>query len=179
MRWVRAMRLSAIKADIAERLDSPSLSVATIATRQRVSSRYVQMLFKAEGTTFTQFVVSERLARAHRMLSDTRLADRGITSVAIDVGFGDLSYFNRTFRRRFGNSPSDVRTAAREAQIRSHGNADTEWRCNFIPRFLSAASADARNIASNCGPIIPRYEMRSSWCSWPDYRLSVQLGARV
>jgi AraC-like DNA-binding protein len=31
-----------------------------------------------------------------------------------DTGFGDLSYFNRTFRRRFGCSPSQARAAARD-----------------------------------------------------------------
>jgi AraC-like DNA-binding protein len=33
------------------------------------------------------------LSRAHRILSDPRFADRNISSVAFDVGFGDLSYF--------------------------------------------------------------------------------------
>jgi len=35
--------------------------------------------------------------------------------VAFDAGFGDLSYFNRVFRRRFGATPSDVRAAARRS----------------------------------------------------------------
>jgi AraC-like DNA-binding protein len=33
--------------------------------------------------------------------------------VTMDAGFGDLSYFNRAFRRRYGASPSDVRATAR------------------------------------------------------------------
>jgi len=39
------------------------------------------------------------------MLSDPRLADRTIGSIAFDAGFGDLSYFNQTFRRRYGAMP--------------------------------------------------------------------------
>src|SRR6266852_2184263 len=70
------------------------------------------MLFEGEGTTFTEFVTGQRLARAYRMLTDPRLALRSITSVAFDSGFGDLSHFTRTFRRRFGDTPSDVRTEA-------------------------------------------------------------------
>ena len=46
------------------------------------------------------------------MLIDPRYADRGISAVAYEAGFGDLSYFNRTFRRRYGATPSDVRAAA-------------------------------------------------------------------
>jgi AraC-like DNA-binding protein len=71
------------------------------------------MLFEHEGTTFTEFVRQARLDRAHRMLVDPRMADRSISAIAFDVGFGDLSYFNREFRRRFGQTPSDVRAAGR------------------------------------------------------------------
>ena len=49
----------------------------------------------------------------HRLLSDPRLADRPISTIAFDVGFGTLSHFNHSFRRRFGLSPSDVRAQAR------------------------------------------------------------------
>ncbi|QPC89705.1 helix-turn-helix domain-containing protein [Mesorhizobium sp. INR15] len=34
---------------------------------------------------------------------------RSIGATAFQVGFGDISYFNRTFRRRYGVAPSDVR----------------------------------------------------------------------
>jgi AraC-like DNA-binding protein len=38
-------------------------------------------------------------------------AGRSITAVAFEAGFNDLSYFNRTFRRRFGLTPSEARAA--------------------------------------------------------------------
>jgi AraC-like DNA-binding protein len=108
-RGLRAARLRVIKSDIAANLQRDGLSVGEIAIRQRVTPRYVQMLFEDEGTTFTEFVLDARLDRAHRMLVDPRLADRSISAIAFDAGFGDLSYFNRTFRRRFGRTPSDIR----------------------------------------------------------------------
>jgi AraC-like DNA-binding protein len=46
------------------------------------------------------------------LLSDPRCAGRKISAVAFDAGFSDLSYFNRTFRRRYGASPSELRAAA-------------------------------------------------------------------
>jgi AraC-like DNA-binding protein len=111
-RGLRAARLREIKSDITANLWRDSLSVGEIAIRQRVTPRYVQMLFEEEGTTFTEFVLEARLDRAHRMLADPRLADRSISTIAFDAGFGDLSYFNKTFRRRFGRTPSDVRAAS-------------------------------------------------------------------
>src|SRR5262245_34569599 len=114
---VRAARLRAMKADIVTRLDRSDLSVETLAARHRVTPRYVQILFNSEARTFTQFVRKRRLALAHRMLIDPHLAHRSITSVAFDVGFNDLSYFNRLFRRRFGCSPSQLRRAARGPEM--------------------------------------------------------------
>jgi AraC-like DNA-binding protein len=41
-----------------------------------------------------------------------RYANWRISTIAHSVGSGDLSTFSREFRRRFGTTPSDVRTAA-------------------------------------------------------------------
>jgi AraC-like DNA-binding protein len=111
---VRAARLRKIKTDIADHLGG-DLSIADIAARERLPVRYVQRLFEVEGTTFTEFVLDERLSRAHRMLTDVRHADRAVSTIAFDTGFNHLSYFNRAFRARFGASPSDIRAQARRA----------------------------------------------------------------
>jgi AraC-like DNA-binding protein len=108
-RGLRAARLSAIKSDIVHQLDNERLSVTGVAEGRGVTSRYVQMLFESEGTTFTEYVIAQRLARARRMLADSTLRDRTISAIAFDVGFGNLSYFNRVFRRKFGMTPSDAR----------------------------------------------------------------------
>jgi len=108
-RGVLAARLRAVKADILEHLGSLELSVTEVARRQRITPRYVHKLFEAEGTTFSEFVLSQRLTRTHRMLVDPRFASLTISTIAFAVGFGDLSYFNRTFRRRFGTTPSELR----------------------------------------------------------------------
>jgi AraC-like DNA-binding protein len=116
-RGLSAARMRAIKDDVARNLARADLSVAALAMRHRVTPRYIQMLFEGEGTTFTAFVLEARLARAHRMLSDPRLAGAKVIAIALDCGFADLSYFNRAFRRRYGATPSDVRAnAARTLQ---------------------------------------------------------------
>jgi AraC-like DNA-binding protein len=114
-RGLRAARLAAIKSDIADQLDHEGLGVADVAEHCGVTARYVQMLFEAEGTTFTEYVLAQRLARAHRMLADPSVRNRTIGAIAFEVGFGNLSYFNRAFRRHFGMTPSDARQAGRDA----------------------------------------------------------------
>jgi AraC-like DNA-binding protein len=114
-RGIAAARLRAIMTDICAHLGDGELSVAEVAQRQRVTPRYVHKLFENEGLTFSAFVLGQRLSRAHRILSDPRFADRSVSSVAFDVGFGDLSYFNRTFRRRYAAAPTDIRQLAMRA----------------------------------------------------------------
>jgi AraC-like DNA-binding protein len=109
---IRAARLHAIKSDIRRRIDH-DLSVVAVATRHGISPRYVQALFEREGTTFSEFVLRERLARVHRMLTDSANAHRTIGDIAFAAGFGDLSHFNRAFRRHYGATPSDVRAKTR------------------------------------------------------------------
>jgi AraC-like DNA-binding protein len=110
---VGAARLNAIKHDIVADIANCRLSINAVAARHGITPRYVRRLFENEETSFSEFVLDSRLSRAHAMLVSPRHADRAISAIAFDCGFGDLSYFNRTFRRRFGATPSDVRTLAR------------------------------------------------------------------
>jgi AraC-like DNA-binding protein len=119
VRGIRAARLRAVKADILAHVGASDLAVDAVAQRQHVTSRYVHMLFEAEGVTFSEFILGQRLTRAHRMLADPRHRLMSISAIAFAAGFGDLSYFNRTFRRHFGATPSEVRLSAGRASPRT------------------------------------------------------------
>ena len=112
-RGVRAARLRAIKDSIRDNLANGDLSVSTLAAMHRVTPRYVQMLFDDEGTTFTGYIRDQRLARACRMLENPHLGQQKIADIAFECGFGDISYFNRSFRARYRATPSDVRNRDR------------------------------------------------------------------
>jgi AraC-like DNA-binding protein len=112
-RGVRAARLRAIKSDIEAHLAHGNLSPGTVAKRQQVSDSYIRKLFGGEGTSFSEYVLRRRLVRARRMLTDQCWADVSIASIAYDAGFGDLSYFNRAFKRCYGATPSEVRNAVK------------------------------------------------------------------
>ena len=114
-RGARAARLAAIKADVMAHMAERGLTLAAVAARHGISARSVQLLFESEGLTFSQYVLEQRLARAWRMLSDPRHAALTVSAIALAAGFGDLSHFNRNFRRRYGATPSEVREAALRA----------------------------------------------------------------
>jgi AraC-like DNA-binding protein len=109
-----AARLRAIKADIRNNLANPELSVGAIARRHRMTVRYIQILFGAEGTTYSDFVLTQRLSAIHRVLTAPQASSRKISAIVFDGGFSDLSYFNKSFRRLYGATPSDVRTRSND-----------------------------------------------------------------
>jgi AraC-like DNA-binding protein len=70
---------------------------------------FLRLFSNVTGVTPHQYLVRSRLKRAARLLVEP---ERSITDIAIDVGFGDLSNFVRTFHRAAGISPSGFRKAA-------------------------------------------------------------------
>jgi AraC-like DNA-binding protein len=115
-RGVPAARLRAIKADIVRNLTDHHLSIEVVAPRHGITPDYVSMLFDRDATTFSEFLLAQRLDRVHRMLTDPRYSDRTVSSLVLETGFGDLSYFNRCFRKLYGVTPSDVRANSRNAR---------------------------------------------------------------
>lgn len=56
--------------------------------------------------TFTEYLLQLRIAQAQKLLLDQEIS---ISEVAFSVGFENLSYFNRVFKRLTGKIPSDYR----------------------------------------------------------------------
>lgn len=108
MEAVPAARLAAAKAEIREQLCDPALSAGSVARRLGLSERSISLLFERSGLSFAAFVTEERLKRAAAMLVDPACLDK-IGDIALATGFGDLSTFNRSFRRRYGRTPSGMR----------------------------------------------------------------------
>jgi len=108
-RGYSAARLQMIQAHVLENLGDNNLTISLIAGRFAVEPKQVQRLFERAGTTFTEFVLEQRLLLARSLLSSPGNRRDKIGSVAYTVGFGDLSYFNRAFRRRFDMTPSELR----------------------------------------------------------------------
>lgn len=88
--------------------DQP-LSLAQLAQEAAMSPYHFLRVFRAVvGMTPHQILLRTRLQRAALML---RQSERPVTEIVYEAGFGDLSTFNRQFRRAIGMSPSAYRRA--------------------------------------------------------------------
>ena len=106
---VRAARLAAMKEYVISRIGENEVTVGDLAARHRLTPRTVQRLFEDDGATFSKFKLEQQLILAQRLLHSDRHAHPTIADLAYAAGFSDLSYFHRSFRRRFGITPAEYR----------------------------------------------------------------------
>ncbi len=105
---VRAANLMRAKRIIQARCSNPDLTLENVAKECGLSVRYLHVLFQDDGRTFRQYIVHERLHRAHHRLRFGSPATTNITDVAFAVGFSNVSHFSTAFRRVFSVAPRDV-----------------------------------------------------------------------
>ena len=83
------------------------LSIAEVAAQVHMSPGAFSHFFKKRALkSYTDFVMELRLGRATRLLQYT---DEPISKIAYHSGFQNISHFNRSFRKRIGNTPFDYR----------------------------------------------------------------------
>jgi AraC-like DNA-binding protein len=82
-------------------------SVDQLAEMVGLSSSRLAHLFRDEvGLSIQSFIVERRLLMAAMLIAQT---DERISQIAYSVGFGDVSNFNHSFKRRFSMSPRQYR----------------------------------------------------------------------
>jgi AraC-like DNA-binding protein len=99
--WVEKLRM-----EMDERFAAPH-DLQAMAGSAGVSVAYLCRLFKAyTGKTVIEYLVERRIQSSMWKL---REGDEKIISIALGCGFNDLAYFNRTFKRIVGTTPSAYR----------------------------------------------------------------------
>lgn len=93
---------------IMEHLLQP-LSLGDIAAASAVHARTLQRAFRARyDTSVMTFVRQRRLERAHEQLLFSDASTTSVTDIAVANGFGHLSRFSASYRRKFGELPSET-----------------------------------------------------------------------
>jgi signal transduction histidine kinase/DNA-binding response OmpR family regulator len=85
-------------------ISDPAFDTTTMTKEVGVSRKLLHTKLKAlTGQSTGEFIRTLRLKRAAQLLQK---GYGNVTQVAYDVGFQNLSYFAKAFRRQFGQSPS-------------------------------------------------------------------------
>ena len=92
---------------------SEEIRLRDVASILYMNEDYVGRLFHKEtGTSFMACLVDLRMEKAKQLLLET---DIKITDIASQVGYNSLSNFIQTFRKHFGETPSNIRKASEPA----------------------------------------------------------------
>lgn len=99
------------RGEIHANLESPSLSVASLCRRLKVSRSTLHRLFHTEGGV-QSYIRNCRLNAARIALLDAENEER-IGAIAERLGFSDAAHLSRLFRARFGETPSQCRAGGK------------------------------------------------------------------
>ncbi|MDG1276552.1 MAG: AraC family transcriptional regulator [Algoriphagus sp.] len=84
-----------------------AISLDQVAEKANLSKEAFCRFFKLRTQrTFTQYLQQLRISEAQKLLSETELS---ISEIAFRVGYENLSYFNRSFKKLANSSPREWR----------------------------------------------------------------------
>lgn len=84
------------------------IALSVLAEQACISASHLSFLFRSQlGVSFKSFLGMVRIEKAKRLLVER--SDLKITDISLDVGFGDLSHFEKTFKRLANVNPREFR----------------------------------------------------------------------
>ena len=84
-----------------------SLSLQQVAKHVHMNPNYFSEMFKKEtGQNYIEFVTQAKLRKAMHLLRETPAK---ISEIANEIGYEDIKYFNRLFKKWTGQTPSEYR----------------------------------------------------------------------
>lgn len=91
--------------------DKERMREEVIASTCGMSASHFRAVFKREtGLTVRDFIIQTRLVAAAHLLKNS---DSSVMDIALESGFGQISCFNRSFLKAFGQTPTAFRKKSR------------------------------------------------------------------
>jgi AraC family transcriptional activator of tynA and feaB len=110
-------RHATVKLYIEQHLRDPDLSPCSIASRLKLSARYLRMIFATSKETVSAYILRRRLEECARQIADPSWRGHSLTEIAFGWGFNSAPHFTRSFRDRYDMSPREYR----RLKLEEHG----------------------------------------------------------
>src|SRR6516225_9785983 len=108
-RQIDVGRKERVRQAVRRHLRTPTFGPTILCRLIGMSRSNLYRLFEDTGGV-ARYIQRERLLEAHAVLTDPTNT-QSISAVAEDLCFADASSFSRAFKRKFGHSPGEVRSA--------------------------------------------------------------------
>lgn len=83
------------------------ITLEDISKEIKLSSHYIERIFKLETeNTIFEYLMKTRLEESKKFLKDVRY---NVSEIADKVGYSDISYFCKLFKKHTGFTPSEYR----------------------------------------------------------------------
>lgn len=97
-----------VKAYIDSCLEDPDLNVEQISAALGCSKRYLHMAFQREEISISEYMWQARLSQCRAELETVKIDRKSVTEIAFSWGFSSSSHFSRSFKQKYGISPSSL-----------------------------------------------------------------------
>ena len=105
-----------LRSILCENYSQSSISITSIAGSIYLSPEYLSRLFKSEfGESPMSYLIKLRLEKAKELLVEK--PEYSVVDVAKSVGYDDVYYFSKLFKKYCGVSPSHYRNSGRPENI--------------------------------------------------------------
>ncbi|MDF2180576.1 helix-turn-helix domain-containing protein [Neptuniibacter sp. CAU 1671] len=94
---------------VRDNIQDPDLNVAKIAQENRISVRYLHLIFNEINSTPYAWIQNERLNKCREDLKNPIYEHKQISEICFKWGFNDASHFSRCFKKKFGISPRQLK----------------------------------------------------------------------
>ena len=129
--WKMARQQQIESLELAEQIEAyiqehyaHSISMENMAAHFHYSTHYLARVFKRKyGCSPMDYVIQTRINRAKHLLSET---EAQIREVAESVGYKDLFYFSRMFKRTTGETPAQYKLHSHRIQGSNRTNKRSE-----------------------------------------------------
>ncbi len=102
--------LDRVRRYVEDNLDNAEANVDDMALAAAASRSTLNRRLRAQlGITAAQLLIEARMQRARQLLTCEDAGKYSISEIADMCGYGDVHYFQRVFKKRFGMNPSDFR----------------------------------------------------------------------
>lgn len=120
------------------------LSLEELASELFLSKGYLSRYFTQRfGIPFSRYLKELRLKRA---MSDLLYTEKTVTQIALDNGFTNSSFFNRSFREKYRQTPSEVRLAFRDEIKKPEKEKENKAVTERVSRLLDESMESLRTV---------------------------------